>query len=437
MIDQRQSPGATRLKDCPSCGKQFGCAEGEPGCWCEAVVVRRETLAELRALADDCLCPACLAGFAERDRRETEDGDRAFMRSDGTVWAKAVPHSAIRARGVPLAWGAGALVFLVGSLLTAVAIGPVAIGVGPIAQSVLSHVPLLHIRSPLSAVDSAVLWQLRAPRVVLAALVGGMLAVAGSAYQGVFRNPLADPYLLGVAAGAGLGATIAIAYMSAAGSTELLPLAAFTGAITGVACAYGLGRSVGGVRSTGALILAGVTVAAFMTAVQTFVQQQRSETLREVYSWLLGGFGTATWHDVALVAPYIAVSSVVILLHRRVLDVLSLGDEEAATLGLNVRRVRLLIVIAATAGTAAAVAVSGLIGFVGIIVPHTVRLLVSTSYRAVVPLSLLIGGGFLVLADVLARTVMSPAELPIGVVTAFFGAPFFAVVLRTMRRGIS
>jgi iron complex transport system permease protein len=171
-----------------------------------------------------------------------------------------------------------------------------------------------------------------------------------------------------------------------------------------------------------------------MTAVQTFVQQQHSQDLREVYSWLLGGFASADWQEVALVAPYIAVSATILLLHRRLLDVLSLGDEEAASLGVDVRRVRLLVVVAATAGTAAAVAVSGLIGFVGIIVPHTIRLLVSTSYRALVPLSLLVGAGFLVLADVIARTIMSPAELPIGVVTAFFGAPFFAVVLRRSRR---
>ncbi|HLY95500.1 MAG TPA: iron ABC transporter permease, partial [Gaiellaceae bacterium] len=327
------------------------------------------------------------------------------------------------------------LAFVFGSLLFALAIGPVSIGAGGIVESALSHLPLLHVHSPLSTVDEAVLWQLRAPRVVLAALVGGMLAIAGSAYQGVFRNPLADPYFLGVAAGAGLGATLAIAYATAgSGAGELLPLAAFAGAILGVACAYVLGRSVGGARSTGTLILAGVTVAAFLTAVQTFVQQQHTQTLRQVYSWLLGGFESATWHDVALVTPYIAVSSTILLLHRRILDVLSLGDEEASSLGLDVRRVRLVIVVAATAGTAAAVAVSGLIGFVGIIVPHTIRLLVSTSYRAVVPLSLLAGAGFLVLADVLARTVMSPSELPIGVVTAFFGAPFFAVVLRTTKR---
>jgi iron complex transport system permease protein len=264
-----------------------------------------------------------------------------------------------------------------------------------------------------------------------------MLALAGGAYQGVFRNPLVDPYLLGVAAGAGLGATLAISY---GGSTvhhyDLLPLAAFLGAALGVTLAYLLGHASGDGRSPAALVLAGVTVVSFLTAVQTFVQQQHSESLQEVYGWILGRLSTAGWHDVALVAPYIVVSSIVILLHRRMLDVLSVGDEEAATLGVNVARVRLIVVVAATVGTAAAVAVSGLIAFVGIIVPHFVRLAVGTSYRIVLPLSMLFGGGFLVLADVLARTIISPAELPIGVVTAFFGAPFFAILLRT-RKGFT
>jgi iron complex transport system permease protein len=315
----------------------------------------------------------------------------------------------------------------------ALAIGPVSLGTRAIVESALSHVPFLHVRSPLGTVQEAVLWQLRAPRIVLAGLVGGMLALAGSAYQGVFRNPLADPYLLGVAAGAGLGATIAIAYGSAASTGQIVPVAAFAGATVAVVCAYALGRSVGAARTTGALVLAGVTVAAFMTALQTFVQQQRTNTLRDVYAWLLGGFSTSTWGDVGVAAPYIVVSSIVLVLHRRILDVLSLGDEEAASLGVNVGRVRLIVVVAATAGTAAAVSVSGLIGFVGIIVPHTIRLLVSTSYRAVLPLSLVVGAGFLVLTDVLSRTVLSPQELPIGVITAFFGAPFFAVVLRGSR----
>jgi iron complex transport system permease protein len=152
-----------------------------------------------------------------------------------------------------------------------------------------------------------------------------------------------------------------------------------------------------------------------------------------VFDWLLGGFSTASWTDVAVAAPYVGVSTIALLLHRRVLDVLSVGDDEAASLGVDVGRVRLVIVVAATVGTAAAVAVSGLIAFVGIIVPHTVRLLVSTSYRAVLPLSLLAGAGFLALTDVLARTVLSPQELPIGVITAFFGAPFFAFVLARSR----
>jgi len=184
---------------------------------------------------------------------------------------------------------------------------------------------------------------------------------------------------------------------------------------------------------TGALVLAGVTMATFTAAIQQFVQQRHPQQLQNIYSWLLGGFSTATWNDVELCAPYIAVSSLVLLLHRRVLDVLSVGDDEAASLGVNVARARLVIVVAATLGTAAAVSVSGLIAFVGIIVPHTIRLLVSTSYRAVIPLSLLAGAGFLVLADVLARTVQSPAEESIGVITAFLGAPFFALVLRTSR----
>jgi iron complex transport system permease protein len=337
----------------------------------------------------------------------------------------------IRARGLPGGWALTTVLVLAVALLSGLAIGPVSTGIWPVASSALSHLPFLHVRSRLGTTDSAIVWQLRAPRVVLAALVGGMLAIAGSAYQGAFRNPLVDPYLLGAAAGAGLGATLAITESLSGG---LLPVAAFIGASVAVFGAYVLGRSVGGVRSTGTLILAGVTITAFMTALQTFIQQEHSDQLQEVYSFLLGGFGAATWHDVWISAPYIGVSSVVIILHRRVLDVLSLGDEEAATLGIDVRRTRLIIVIAATIGTAAAVSVSGLIGFVGIIVPHTVRLLVSTSYRAIVPLALVLGGAFLVLTDILARTIMSPAELPIGVVTAFFGAPFFAVVLRTTRR---
>jgi iron complex transport system permease protein len=340
---------------------------------------------------------------------------------------------AVRSRGLPRLWAVGALAFVVAATLVGLAVGPDPIGVSAISRAALSHLPLLGIHSPLSSIQSAIVWQIRAPRVAMGLLVGAMLAVAGSAYQGTFRNPLADPYLLGVSEGAGAGATIVIAFLPAAAGGELLPLAAFVGAVTGVTIAYLLGSSVARQGGTGALVLAGVTVAAFMTAIQTFLQQRQSQTLQQVYAWILGGLAGSTWHQVLLVAPWVALSATLLVAHRRILDVLTVGDDEAASLGINVRRARLVIVAAATIGTAAAVAFSGLIGFVGIIVPHTIRLLVSSSYRAIVPLSLMVGAGFLVLTDVLARTVLSPAELPLGVVTAFFGAPFFAVVLRRSR----
>jgi iron complex transport system permease protein len=374
-------------------------------------------------------------GPADRAVRTGSGADRAEGLTTTTTAGRAETAPRVDARGVGLRAGLVAAAFLVAAIAVGLAVGPVHIGAGSILRAALSYVPGLHVHQPLDAVDRAVLWQLRAPRVALAALVGGMLAVAGASYQGVFRNPLADPYLLGVAGGAGLGATLAIVYASAAaaGSNWTVPLAAFGGAIAAVAATYALGRSAGAVHMTGALVLAGVTVATFTAAVQTFVQQRHTDVLQNVYSWLLGGFSTATWGDVAVCAPYVAASSIVLVLHRRVLDVLSLGDDEASSLGIDVSRARLAIVVSATLGTAAAVSVSGLIAFVGIIVPHTIRLLVSTSYRAVVPLSLVAGAGFLVLTDVLARTILSPAELPIGVVTAFFGAPFFAIVLRTSR----
>jgi iron complex transport system permease protein len=336
-------------------------------------------------------------------------------------------------RGVSLRWALAAGAFVVVAALLGLALGPVDLGVVAVAREVLSHVPFLGVDSSFSDTDDAILWELRAPRVALGLLVGAMLASAGAAYQGVFRNPLADPYLLGAAAGAGLGATIVIAYdVGGAGGLDLRPAAAFAGATLGVAVAYALGRSVGG-RETTTLILAGVTVAAFFTAIQTYVQQRSAETVQEVYSWILGQLETSGWTDVLILLPYVVVSSFVLLWHRRLLDVLAVGDEEAASLGVPVARVRLLVVAAATLGTAAAVAFSGLIAFVGIIVPHAVRLMAGTSYRAVLPLSLAFGAGFLVLMDLVARTAVAPGQLPIGVVTAFLGAPFFAVVLRTTR----
>jgi iron complex transport system permease protein len=289
---------------------------------------------------------------------------------------------------------------------------------------------LLHLPSRLDPLDRAVLFQIRLPRIVLGAMVGGLLAVAGAGYQGVFRNPLVDSGMLGASAGAGLGATIAIIYLSGMGPSAV-PVAAFIGSLAGVAVAYVAG--VAGGTGTATLLLAGIAVSMFLTAVQTYVQQRSASDLQQVYTWLLGSLSGATWQQVLEILPYSAVSVAVVLVHGRHLDVLSVGDEEARTLGLRPDRTRLIVVAACALAAASAVAVSGLIGFVGIVVPHIVRRLAGTSYRHVLPLSLIGGAGFLVLADTLARTILSPAELPIGVITALIGSPVFIWILRSTR----
>jgi iron complex transport system permease protein len=346
--------------------------------------------------------------------------------------AAAASARAVRVRGVTPGWALAAVAFLLVALLVGILAGPVHLGVGDTLRSVAAKLGVPGVDSPLGQTEESILWDLRVPRVLLAALVGGMLALAGATYQGVFHNPLADPYLLGVAAGAGLGATLAIAYLpDALSGHQLLPVAAFVGGAAAVVVAYAIGRAAGRERDSATLVLAGVTVASFFTAVQTFVQQRNTDTLQEVTSWILGSLPNTGWSDVRTLTPYVFVATAVILALRRFVDVLSLGDLEAESLGVHVRRVRLLLVVAATIGTAAAVAVSGLIAFVGIIVPHAVRLVVGTSYRGLLPLSFVVGAGFLVLCDVIARTALSPAEVPIGVITALFGAPAFALVLRT------
>jgi iron complex transport system permease protein len=354
--------------------------------------------------------------------------------SSGSVTSSTAPFGEVgtgRRRHPPrIPLAVGALV-LVAAVVTGVAVGPVRIGVGELAGTLLSHVPLLHFHTSTSPVDQAIVWDVRLPRVVLAALVGAMLSAGGASYQGVLRNSLADPYLLGVAAGAGLGATVAI--VAGGGGSLLLPVAAFAGAVLAVSMTYVVAAAGGGRASGYAIILAGVAVAAMLTAMQTYLQQKHADEIRQIYNWILGSFSVATWSDVRLVLPYIAVSLVVLLAHRRILDVLRVGADEAGALGIHPERTRLIIVSAATLGTAAAVSVSGLIGFVGIIVPHAVRLAAGASYRIVLPVSTVCGAAFLVLADVLARTVQQPTEVPIGVVTAVVGAPFFLLILRSRR----
>lgn len=331
-------------------------------------------------------------------------------------------------------WIIGSATALLLALLCGVMIGPAGPHWWRVPLALADHLPLIRVNSGISATDWLIVWQIRMPRVVLAALVGSTLSIAGASYQGVFRNPLVDPYLLGVAAGAGLGATIVITINRAGTSSwpiDPLPMAAFVGGLAAVVATYVVGTTVRGERTSTSLVLAGVAVTSLATAIQTFLLQRNTDVVRQVYSWILGRLSSATWGDVRLVLPYVLVSSVALLLHRRLLDVLRVGDEEATALGVSVGRVRLVVVVAATLGTAAVVAVSGLIGFVGIIVPHAVRLVVGSSYRVVLPVSLFFGAAFLIVADIPGRVLDKPAETPIGVVTAFLGAPFFLLILRT------
>jgi iron complex transport system permease protein len=324
----------------------------------------------------------------------------------------------------------GLVVAVVGGLV----IGPTSVGTWRLVGDALSHLGIGH--STLTPTQSLIVWQLRAPRMVLGLLAGAMLAVAGATYQGVFRNPLADPYLLGVAAGAGLGATFAIVNIGKSLSTPTwTPLLAFVGAMSAVTVTW----LIGGRRlrsSTATLILAGVAVSSLLTSAQTFLQQQSTGSIARVYIWLLGSLASASWSSVWLVLPYVAVCVAICVFAGRALDVMSVGEDESRSLGVPVRRVRFMVIAASSLGTAAIVSAVGLIGFVGIIVPHIVRLLVGTSYRRILPLSVLFGAGFLVLADTIARTVLAPSELPLGVVTALVGAPVFVVIL-SLRRPVA
>ena len=324
------------------------------------------------------------------------------------------------------------IVALVAAAICGLVVGPTSIGTWRVVGAVFAHLGIGH--DTMSSLQSTIVWQLRAPRMVLGLLAGAMLAVAGGTYQGVFRNPLADPYLLGVAAGAGLGATFAIVDIGSGLVTPTwTPLLAFVGAMIAVAFTWLVGGR--GLRSSAAtLILAGVAVAALLTSVQTYLQQQASSgSIVRVYIWLLGSLASASGSAGLLVLPYVVICIVVCVMAGRALDAMSVGEDESRSLGIRVRQVRFIVIAASSLGTAAIVSAVGLIGFVGIIVPHIVRLLVGTSYRRILPISVLFGAAFLVFADTLARTIMAPSELPLGVVTAAIGAPVFVLILSVRR----
>lgn len=279
------------------------------------------------------------------------------------------------------------------------------------------------------AESAAIVRDLRVPRVLLAFLVGGSLSVVGASLQALLRNPLADPYLLGLSGGAGLGAVIAIALNP--DWPWAVPAAAFAGAAGAVALVYRLSVVAGRRLDPRVLLLAGVIVGAFAGAIMTtVVSLSEAAELRRAFLWLLGGFGGASWSALLIFCAYAAAPLLVLLLSSRALDLLALGEESAKHLGADVERNKRVVYIATSLLTAASVAVCGIVGFVGLVVPHAVRRLWTPMHRELLPAVFFLGGAFLVLADGLARTIVRPLELPVGAVTAIVGVPLFALLLR-------
>ncbi|MDO8614156.1 MAG: iron ABC transporter permease [Dehalococcoidia bacterium] len=327
----------------------------------------------------------------------------------------------------------GALALLAVAAL-AVSVGPAGIPLEATLRILLSHLPGVGLAQDVPVSWRNIIWEVRLPRVLLAGLVGATLAMSGAVYQGVFRNPLADPYLIGVATGAALGATIVVVSDAPVAwhGLSLLPLAAFAGALISVVVVYGVAR-VGGAVPTTTLILAGVALSSLSTAITSYLMLRDTTNTVAIFSVVLGGFNTATWPKLAWVLPYALPAAAVILAHGRVLNVLNLDEEQARHLGIDVERTKLLLLGAASLAAAAAVSVSGTIGFVGLIIPHAVRLVWGPDNRRLLPMAIVLGAAFLIGADIVARTADQPSEIPVGIITAFCGVPFFLFLLRRAR----
>jgi len=321
-------------------------------------------------------------------------------------------------------WGAALGVALVLSITLAVTIGPAEIRFDEVWASIVSHLGLG--TTPLSVLRDGIVWELRMPRVLTAACVGAGLALSGAVMQALTRNPLADPYLLGLSSGASLGAVSVILL----GISVLLPLAAFLGALLALAVTLLLASALGRITPT-RTVLAGLAVSSLAGAVTSFVifWTVTGDSYREILSWLLGSLSGARWPAVLIAGTAIIVIGIPVMATGRLLDSFAFGDTSAAALGVNVSGTRWALLGATALLTGAMVSVSGSIGFVGLILPHAVRLLVGPGHRALLPLSALVGAIFLVWADTIARTIFDPRELPVGIVTALIGAPVFAFLL--------
>ncbi|MDH5508276.1 MAG: iron ABC transporter permease [Anaerolineae bacterium] len=329
--------------------------------------------------------------------------------------------------------------YLLNSALLAVALLlSVAVGAVPVPPGALLEMFAVRLGAAAASGEwpqtlTTIVLNIRLPHTALMALAGAALAGSGAAYQGLFRNPLADPYLIGAASGAGLGAVLAMAVAWPAGlGRYAVPAAAFLGALGAVALVYALASSGAGMP-TASLILAGVAVGSFATALSSYLMLRSQGELRRTLAWLLGGTTLGGWQPVGAMLPYIGVGLGVLLLSGHALNILQFGEEQAQQLGLRVKLAKTVIITAASLATAAAVAFAGVIGFVGLIVPHMARFVWGGDYRRVIPLSILGGASALLLADLLARRALAPQSLPVGVVTALVGAPFFLWLLRRVR----
>ncbi len=321
-------------------------------------------------------------------------------------------------------WALGiALLLLVGvAAVAGVLFGSVPIGLDDVAAVLTGGGDQLH---------RDIIFQLRLPRVLLAALVGGGLAIAGATLQALLRNPLAEPYILGISGGASVGAVLVLSLGLGAIGTWVMPLAAFVGAVGAIALVFRVATSSGRSMDVRVLLVAGVVVAAFFTACIAFILSISSaRTVQSAVLWIMGSLAAADWGDVATAAAYTLPAVTLLVAFARPLNLMAIGEDTARYLGADVEGVKRLALAVAALVTAASVAVAGVIGFVGLVVPHAVRLAIGSDNRALLPLTFLAGAAFLMLADLVARVALAPAEIPVGVITAFVGVPLFLVLLR-------
>lgn len=319
--------------------------------------------------------------------------------------------------------------FFAVAFLAAVSIGSVALTPGEI-------VSVLFGGSASSAANESILTAIRFPRVILAALVGASLGLAGAAFQGLLRNPLADPYTLGVSSGASLGAVTVIYFGIQIFGVYTLPVISIAAGFATMLGVLGFAYLAQRKTSMETMILAGIIFNSFLGSFISLVIALSGEELRQVMNWLLGSVSMRGWPYVKMILPFTCAGAVLLLIHSRELNAFAFGEDRARHIGVHVKQKQILIVVAASMLTGSAVAVSGAVGFVGLVIPHMVRLLCGSDHRHLLPLSMITGAAFLILADLLARMIISPAELPIGIITAIAGAPVFAFILASRKRRV-